>query len=205
MIKAKELEKMNNDYSLLLERYGDNEKAVGWNKPKQRVRFEIMLQQIKRKFSSTELRKLRLLDVGCGLGHFYEYLNANDIEVKYVGADANSDFISHCRLKYPNGEFYNVLIENNFYESDIIVASGAFNRKFDDSPNIIKKFIQDTQRSKATVISINFLHSLAINQYEHNYYTSLSDIETVINRSCTSGFVVDGATLPGEFTIALYK
>lgn len=41
--------------------------------------------------------KSRVLDVGCGIGHFYFYLIKNGYEPDYKGIDLVPDFISLCR------------------------------------------------------------------------------------------------------------
>ena len=205
MITRDELELMNSEYTSLLKKYGDNEKSLGWNKPKQGLRFEIMLRMIKNKYQSKSTKKLRLLDVGCGLAHFFQYLKKNNFDVNYVGADANSDFIKHCRKKYPNEKFYNEIIEDHFYDANIICASGVFNRKFDKSLEIIKSFLTNSQKSDAEVVVVNFLHVSALQKYPNNFYTSLADIESVIDRNHINGFEIDGVSLPGEVTVGFYK
>ena len=51
----------------------------------------------------------------------------------------------------------------------------------------------------------NFLHSAARKKNHKNYYTAIADIEPFIDRNIISGFEIDALTLPGEFTLGLYK
>ena len=132
-----------------------------------------------------------------------DVINKDNFE--YIGADANSDFITHCRSKHPNATFYNEIVEDNFHKADIICASGVFNRRFDESIKIIHSFISSAQNSTAKLTVVNFLHTSALKKYSHNFYTSLGDVEAVIDRNLTNGFEIDGLSLPGEFTIGLYK
>ena len=198
MISKTELEKMNRDYSNLLQEHGDDEKSLGWNKPKQQFRFEIFLNMISRQSDIFHDTSLRLLDVGCGLGHFYEFLMKKNIGIDYLGVDINPDFIDLCKAKYTNAMFYNELAEENFHDCDIICASGIFNRYFDKSLENIQEFITNTQKTSAKIIVVNFLHTGALLKHDDNFYTSIADIESVIDRKLTNGFYVDAASLPGR-------
>ena len=205
MITKTELDIMNSEYSELFKKHGDNEKTLGWNKPKQSIRFEIILKLIQLKYKPNADEKLKLIDVGCGLAHFYVFLKEKNFPVEYTGVDTNQNFTEYCRSKHSNATFYNEIVTNNFHNSDIICASGVFNRRFDNSVKIIQDFILNAQKSTAKVIIINFLHSTALTKYPTNFYTSLCAVESAIDRNLVNGFEIDGLSLPGEFTIGLYK
>lgn len=53
-----------------------------------------------------------ILDVGCGLGHFYEYAVKLKPDINYVGVDQSVDMLSSARARHPNATF----IQQNLYE-----------------------------------------------------------------------------------------
>jgi len=75
---------------------------------------------------------LRVLDVGCGNGRFYEFLQSKDIEVDYLGIDNSSELLEIARDKYSEAEFKKVdIVENpniltNYTNYDLIVSFGVF-------------------------------------------------------------------------------
>ena len=205
MITENELEKMNRDYSALFRQYGDDEKSLGWNKPKQRIRFEIFYTMMLRHKFWQGRELVRLLDIGCGLGHFSEFLAEQKLNVQYIGIDPNIEFINSCKKKFPEGLFYNSLFNGDFYDCEIVCASGVFNRKFDQSFQNIQNFFKQSQNASVKLILANFLHIGALEKYETNYYSSIAEIENIIDRTLVSGFEIDAFTLPGEFSICLIK
>ena len=136
MINDYELKKMNQDYCQLYEEYGDNERSLGWNKPKQRHRYDILFKMITKRSQLLFKKDIKLLDIGCGLAHFLSYLNEKKFSGIYVGVDANKIFVEKCRKKFPQKEFFCEIVSDYYYNADIIVASGIFNRKFDASKNL---------------------------------------------------------------------
>ncbi len=69
-----------------------------------------------------------VLDVGCGFGEFYKYLNEQGINVQYVGYDINTELIDIAKKRYPMAEFGVKDIQTDpFPEFDFIVSSSSFN------------------------------------------------------------------------------
>lgn len=56
-----------------------------------------------------------VLDVGCGLGHFYEYVKAQHPSISYVGADQSGPMLQRAHLRYPHAIF----MRKNVYELDL--------------------------------------------------------------------------------------
>lgn len=59
----------------------------------------------------------RMLDAGCGPGHWSEFLHAGDRDV--LGVDVSAEFTAHARSRYPNVEF----LEGSFTELPVADAS----------------------------------------------------------------------------------
>lgn len=206
IMRKDELELMNKQYDELFLKYGDTEKSVGWNKPKQSQRFQIIFNMIYKALRTSDREDLNVLDLGSGLGHFYEEMVRREHKWNYTGIDANRNFISECKKKFPEAQFTEALINSEAVcEADVIIASGLFNRKFENIEGFIEEIFTIAMEKCKLILCFNFLHIGAIKQYEHNYYTSISMLECLIDRSKIRGWEIDGLSLPGEFTLGCYK
>ena len=136
-IVDKHIEKYNERY----EEHGDNCKALGWpSEADNRKRFEAMSLWLI-DWRRHPGRGVTLLDFGCGLGHFYEWLNQGYIDpeyrkVEYTGLDINPAFVAACHGKYPNTTFYSLdILDNSDFGKlprfDYVTANGVFTEKLD--------------------------------------------------------------------------
>ena len=78
-----------------------------------------------------QLTSFSLLDVGCGYGAFYSYLNKHRKGVAYYGIDLVLDMIELARRRYTEikrhfwiGDFKSFSFDKHF---DFVIASGLFN------------------------------------------------------------------------------
>ena len=197
-----ELDHMVDEYIFWYSQYGNNYKAVGWNKPKQIMRFESLL----RFWDNLLLNNTHtIIDLGCGLGHLAEYLEEKYTSYHYTGIDINSQFIRLNKQKFAQHSFFNETADNFKNEADIIIASGLFNRKFTDSKEFYLNTLFKMINNSYLGCSFNCLSSKAIKKNDKNFYISLYDVESVIDRTLLDGFVIDGNSIPGEITVHLRK
>jgi SAM-dependent methyltransferase len=68
-----------------------------------------------------------VLDVGCGIGHLYEYVGD---QIKYYGIDPNKLAIKKAKELYPKGIFAEGIIANVSRKFDWALISGVFNLDF---------------------------------------------------------------------------
>lgn len=92
-------------YAQTLSEGADEAQQVGWESPTlQRLRFEALLEAL----APADLLRpgVRLLDVGCGLGALYAYLQATGrTEIDYTGLDLCPEMVEGARKKYPGVHF----------------------------------------------------------------------------------------------------
>ena len=88
-----------------------------------------------------------VLDVGCGLSNYYEYLISKNFIGEYIGIDVSFEMLEISKLKFPKnlymcGELEEIQAEVK--EVDFIVSSQTFNRKlhFSDNYEEIENFIK---------------------------------------------------------------
>ena len=94
-----------------------------------------------------QLNPERVLDVGCGLSNYYEYLISKKFIGEYIGIDVSLEMLEISKLKFPKnlymcGELEEIQAE--LKEVDFIVSSQTFNRKlhFSDNYEEIESFIK---------------------------------------------------------------
>jgi len=64
----------------------------------QLMRFEAFLQ-------SHDIGGKSILDVGCGAGDLWQYLQHKSIECNYTGFDLSPEMINRCRERFPDVAF----------------------------------------------------------------------------------------------------
>lgn len=79
-----------------------------------------------------------VLDIGCGLGDFYQFLKGAGRACRYTGVDIVPEYIEECRKKFPEARFLlcNVITEGIGETYDSIVLSQALNHRYHDSDNM---------------------------------------------------------------------
>lgn len=116
-------------YDKCFETHGDSAKGVDWpNQEDALKRYDVMLGVVRDLDNDNTL-----LDIGCGAGHFYEYLRVLKSKVHYEGLDISSAFIDHCRGKFPDIKWHCIdLLEQSFEKRfDYVVMNGVFTEKLD--------------------------------------------------------------------------
>jgi SAM-dependent methyltransferase len=105
-----------------------------------------------------------VLDVGCGFGDLFGYLESESIEVDYTGYDINPRLVEAARRRYPDARFEVVDIQvEDFPVFDVIVSSSAFNIALQSQDNY--EFVADVLRicheHARTGVAVDFMSSYA--------------------------------------------
>ncbi len=112
---------MSNDfYERLLEQHGDSPKSLDWSEAGQQERFRVLHEVGIGNHDS-------VLDVGCGLGHFFRYFVSQGYRGHYKGADASRAMIDRCgNILGGSFSFLNALTDP-LPTADFVVSSGMLN------------------------------------------------------------------------------
>lgn len=110
-------------YNAAFEENGETHAGVRWaSKEGQELRFQILSE-------IGDLNGATILDVGCGFGHFGEWLACKGIKVSYTGLDITGRLLDQARLRIPEGTFIEASIlgdEIKDQKFDYVIASGLF-------------------------------------------------------------------------------
>ena len=109
-------------YDRLVAEHGDHRLALGWEWAHTQL---VNFTQVAALDGLTS--GMSVLDLGCGLGHFADFLEARDLDVDYVGWDISPQMIARARARNPGRRFEvrDVLAEPGDERFDFVVACGV--------------------------------------------------------------------------------
>ena len=178
----------------------ESNEALGWkNRENQTIRFKNILE-------IGDLNGTTVLDVGCGTGDLFDYMNQQSITCNYTGIDQVKEFIELAGKKYrthPNasfllGDFWSV----DVHRYDYVLASGALSYRNSD-PEFIYKMIFRLYSLSEIAFGFNLMESTELKDgglvaYEKNR------ILAYCQKICPNVIIKDNY-LKDDYTIMMYK
>jgi len=201
-MKDIETEKVKKIYSNLFKKNKDSYLSLNWgSKESQYLRFKVLSYIDK-------LENKSILDVGCGLGDFYLWLNKNMINTDYLGIDITETFIKSAINKYGKDLFVcdNFLLDDVFKNKtfDYVFASGIFATYTKEPISIYKKYITRMWDLANEGVGFNSLSSWTNEKDDSEYYADPNEIINLC-RKFTNKIVLKHNYHPRDFTIFLYR
>lgn len=155
---ARDLRALELYYSSQLNQRLTPEQRVGWQTAEsQRIRFET-LADVER------LEGAKILDVGCGLGAFWDYLKHQKITVDYTGVDLFPNVIREAKRMNPDARFEaRNLIRQPFMPRsfDFSFLSGVFNVKVRDNLEYMRVLLASVLKQTKKAVAFNLLNAEA--------------------------------------------
>jgi SAM-dependent methyltransferase len=148
-----------------------------------------------------------ILDLGCGLGHFVNYLNnINHPTTKYSGVDINPHYIFYAIQKHPDISFKTGEIFDLSDSFDYIIGSGMFTVKM--PKNEILGAIDYAYNLANKGVAFNFLTN-AFNDGEDSVFNTFDPNEFYeefkIRYGSDNTVLVTNYHNDEDFTIYIYK
>jgi SAM-dependent methyltransferase len=202
--KFSEDEKITADcYAKMIKEHKNGPQIVGWSKKGQLLRFQILSE-------IGDLNNKTILDVGYGLGDFYDFLTKKKgIKIKkYLGIDINSVMIEKAKKKYPKAEFQVIdLLGSPIEESfDYVFESGTFGV---DTPNwkeLTSELLVKMFKISKIGIGANFLSDfIPFKKTKGIHYNDPAEILNFANKKLNLRLILRHDYLPHDFTIFIYK
>jgi len=193
-------------YSELVEKFGIDIRSLNWgSRASQELRFSILSHVGK-------IEGATILDVGCGLGDFYEWLTKNNKTVEYSGIDITPKMIEIARQRFLGVDFHleNLLRDRDLSktntppEYDFILASGIFAHRQNVPMTFLENMVTEMFRYCRKAVAFNSLSAWCEDKEEGEFYADPLDTLKYC-RSITPWVTLRHDYHPRDFTIYMYK
>lgn len=192
-----------------LEKYGDTPRGVDWPKAEDTdTRHAVMLGVVRRRGE-----RVSLLDFGCGLSHFYEYLQRKGVDwVDYAGLDISEKYAAISRQKYPQNMYYclDVLDEGIILpQFDYVVMNGVFTERVGLTHEQMLAYFQRLVRRVFNLARVGIAFNVMSKQVDWErddlFHLPLDDLAWLLKHQLTRHFVIRNDYGLYEYTTYVYK
>lgn len=192
-----------NFFTDLVKKHGSNYKSVNWGSiDSQELRFKKLIE-------IGNLEKKSILDVGCGIGDMFSYIQKNKINLEYCGVDITPKMIELCKERFPQNKnqfkCMDILtLDNASIQYDYVLASGIFYLLIEDPLDIALELIHKMFTFSRKGLAFNSLSSWSKKLEDTEFY--MDPIELLQRlKNYYSKIVFVHNYHPSDFTIYLYK
>ena len=191
--------KIYNYYQNLYNEHGISSKSVGWGskKGKQSIRFEILCGIGKISNSS-------ILDVGCGFGDLFGFLEYKQISTQYHGIDINENLINAGKKIYQDAylECRDFEIKKFNKKFDWVFSSGITSHG--STYSHLESIMNEMYRICKNGFAMNFVSDNVDYKTKDLFYSSPEKIIS-ITKTFSNRFTLRHDYMPFEFTLYVYK
>ena len=171
------------------------------DKEVQRLRFSILSE-------IGDLNNKSILDVGCGLGEFYNFCKeCRIIFGEYVGIDINPGIVKQVNRQSPELNISCIDIKESTLADkafDFVIASGLFNFECADWDDRTQAIIERCFKISRIGMAVNFLRFREENRNPAAHYVKYQDILRIIE-PLTDRHILRSDYKKNDFTVYLYN
>ena len=190
-------------YNKMLTNGANEAECVGWGSTdSQEKRFGVLIE-------IGNLDNSSILDVGCGLGAFVDYIHKTHLNLLYTGTDINPNMIQGAQQRHTDIEFIHTDITHdehalNDRRFDYVFLSGALNLSADKHHDTIENIMKEMFFLAHKGVAINFLSVFSDHLTPGEYYCNPVEILQMA-LSITKRVTLRHDYMPHDFTVYLYK
>jgi len=186
-------------------------KLIGFNSPFYRVGWKSQQTQESRfnaLLAVDDLKGKSILDLGCGLGCLYGYLQELGWKGEYTGMDVLDMMVKGARERFPGVSFEkrNILFDPPRRQWDYVFISGIFNHKIKNNWAWIEKTVQSCFKLSRLGMAFNLLesHSPEDDLDTGFFYAKRIDLEQKASLWSGGHYKMIYGYLPDDMTAYLY-
>jgi SAM-dependent methyltransferase len=193
-------------YEECFEEHGDTNKGVDWpNIEDALTRYRVMEDSLKSSNS--------VLDFGCGLAHFHDYLLEKEWNnITYSGLDLSKKMVDHCRIKKPGIDFYsNDVLKDGWQipDFDYIIMNGVFTEKLtlnhEEMFEYFKKLVKLVYDHANVGIALNVMSKQVDWERDDLFHLSLDELAWFVKEELSRKFIIRNDYGLYEYTIYILK
>jgi SAM-dependent methyltransferase len=178
----------------------DSSQVVGWSsRDTQLIRFKILTE-------IADLDFTNILDIGCGVGDLYPYLNEKFVNFSYQGIDIHPKMIKMAKEKFPDANFQNLELKDITDKYDYSFVSGAFNLMVTNNYRYLADQINYMAKISKKGFAFNLLSSYVGKEFMYQQLFYYDPCEVL--KLCKNNFervILRHDYLDNDFTIYIYK
>lgn len=179
-----------------------NYDVLDWaNAKSQEARFAVLVGNV-------ELSGKTLLDLGCGLGDLWAYLNRRRIDVEYTGVDILAEMVAAAAIRNRGARFLcgDVFGSPPFDPGrfDVVFCSGALNLNLGNNMEFLPRAMDGMLQIARETVVFNLLHARAAFRDDRYFSHEPGDVLKAIASKPCSAEVLDDY-LPNDFTVICRK
>jgi len=196
---TKVFKKISSYYDHLVKQYGHSPRACDYGNPlSQQTKFRTLSAVM-------DLTGKTILDVGCGMGDYADYLTGRFKDFTYSGIDISSKMVETARQAHPALDIrLGNIIEDVIERFDVITANGIFYLLGPGAPALMKEMVTRMYALSIRAVAFNSLSSWAQDKEEGEFYADPLDT-TEFCRQLTPWVVLRHDYHSRDFTVYLYR
>lgn len=211
-MEEKKYLKIIKHYESCYQKHGDSHLGVDWPVLEDvEKRYQVMLEMIL--FKETSKNNVTVLDFGCGLGHFLEFLDRKNIGwIDYAGLDISEKFIEIANKKFPDRNFFaGDLLAETFEVGcyDYWIMNGVFTEKrdlnFDDMWEYFTKMIVKAFHLVKKGLAFNLMSKDVSWERDDLFHVRLDMLSKFLCQNVSRNFLIRYDYGLFEFTVYIYK
>jgi SAM-dependent methyltransferase len=146
------VEQLRANYRKLFQNHGDAPEATQLSLEGRRFRFRKLIE-------IADLRKRRILDLGCGLGDLYPFLVERFGHIDYTGIDIVPEMVAYAAQKYPRARFLcrDLFVDELAENCDYVLSSGIFNNAMPDAGEFMTELLARAFKYCTLGMGFNFI------------------------------------------------
>lgn len=190
-------------YTERAKQYSDDySKAVMWSQDSQYALFG----QLVNAFDLNSPR-LSLLDLGCGNGELYKYLNFRGYRGEYTGIDITQILLDQATARFPNVEFINqdILTEACVKRYNYVCMSGLFNLNVGQDTEWVKRFVSRAFEFTEDVLTFNAISTYVNYKQPEIFYINPLEMMVFCIENLSPRCTLTHHNFPYHYSIAVYR
>lgn len=158
-----------------------------------------------------ETERFSVLDVGCGNGELFHYLNFRGFTGRYDGVDINENLLVDGRAQFPaeifpEVQFRNVdILSQDVEQADFVVLSGVFNIAVGQDDGFHEAMLVKMFAAARRAVVFNAVSSHVNFRNPQMYYIDPAKLIDFIARNLSKKFELRHHFLPHNYTVCIHR